>query len=281
MRTLISVSAITALAIGGSVLVSTHEPTTLERVRATGIVRIAYTNEPPHSWRTREGRITGESPEVARQIVRAMGVDSIEWVWSPFRSIFLELRSGHVDMVAAGAYITPARARELLFTIPTLVVPTALLVRAADTSWLQSLEAVRAREDVRLAILAGSAERELVRQMKIDDGRILIVPDPESGHAAVLSGRVHGFAASIVSARMLRAHDGDSLRLAVVRAVPPGAPFESLGVGHSALVVRREDDDFARALDQQLDRWLGSPDHLALLSRIHLGHDLVPVSKRP
>lgn len=277
MRILVGVSSLAALLVGGSVAVSTHEPTTLERIRATGIVRIAYTNEPPHSWRTREGRITGESPEVARRVLHDMGVDSIEWVWSPFRSIFLELRSGRVDLVAAGAYITPERARDVRFTRPTIELPTTLLVRAADTSWLHSIEELAARDDAVLAILAGSAERELARKLKIDERRLLIVPDMEAGHAAVLSGRAHAFTASLVSARMLRAHDGDSLRLAVVRAVPPGSPFEALGVGRSALVVRLEDADFARMLDQQLARYLGSPDHRALLARIGIGEDLAPV----
>lgn len=279
MRTLVGISSIAALAVSGSVVLYSHEATTLERVRATGIVRIAYTNEPPHSWRTNEGRVTGESPEVARHVLHAMGVDSIEWVWSPFRSIFLELRSGRVDLVAAGAYITPERARDVRFTRPTIVVPTALLIRAADTSWLRSLEALAARDGARIAILAGSVERELALRAGIAEQRFVIVPDPEAAHAAVLAGRVDAFAASIVSARGLRAQDADSLRLAVARAVPPGSPLEALGVFQSALVVRLEDDEFARALDQQLTAWLGSPDHLALLARLGLERDLAPVKQ--
>lgn len=279
MRTLVGISSIAALAVGSSVVVYSHEATTLERVRSTGIVRIAYTNEPPHSWRTTDGRITGESPDVARHVLHAMGVDSIEWVWSPFRSIFLELRSGRVDLVAAGAYITPERARDVRFTRPTIVVPSALLVRAADTSWLRSLEALVARDGARIAILAGSVERELALRVGIDERRIVIVPDPEAAQAAVLDGRVDAFAASIVSARGLRAHDADSLRLAVVRALPPGSALEALGVFQSALVVRLEDDEFARALDRQLTAWLGSPDHLALLARLGLEPDLAPVKK--
>lgn len=279
MRTLLGVSSLAALLVGGGVVASSHEATTLERVRATRIIRVAYTNEPPHSWRTQEGRITGESPEVARHVLHAMGVDSIEWVWSPFRSIFLELRSGRVDLIAAGAYITPERARDVRFTRPTLRVPSALLVRAADTTWLRSLESIVARHDARIAILAGSAERDLARRLGIEERRILIVPDPESAHAAVLAGRVDAFAASIVSARGLRASDADSLRLAVVRAVSPGSALEALGDFQSALVVRLGDDELARVLDEHLAGWLGSPDHLAMLSRLGLERDLVPVPR--
>lgn len=280
MRVLIGVSVGAAILAGSGVHAVSREPSTLERIRSAGIVRVAYSNEPPHAFRTPDGRVTGEGPEVTRHLLHTIGVDSIEWVWSPFRSLFLELRSGRVDLVAAGAYITPERSRSVRFTRPTLAVPTALLVRAGDTTWLRSLSDLASNTSAHIAILAGSAERGIVRQAGIDTSRFLVVPDAHAGYAAVLSGNVQAFAASIVSLRLLRTHEADSASLAVIRAHPPGAPDEASSIGQSAIAARLEDDDLVRELDRHLADWLGSPDHLRLLAQLGLGSDLVPFATR-
>jgi polar amino acid transport system substrate-binding protein len=280
MRFVITASALAAAVVGVSVGAVSHEASTLERIRRTGIVRVAYTNEPPHAWRGEDGRVTGEGPEVARHVLHAIGVDSIEWVWSPLRSIFLELRSGRVDLVAAGTYVTPERARDVRFTRPTLEVPTALLVRTADTTWLHSLEDLVARDTGRLAIMSGSAERGLATRAGLDAANELSVPDPMAGRAAVLAGRVDAFTASVILLRRLRAVDSDSLRLTVIAVAPPGTALESSGIGRSALAARLDDEDLVRMLDQPLSRWLGSPDHLRVLSQLGLDGDLVPVAAR-
>lgn len=278
MRVLIGASLAAAILAGSAVRAVSRERSTLQRMRDVGIARVAYSNEPPHAYRTSDGRVSGEGPEVARHLLHAMGVDSIEWVWSPFRSLFLELRSGRVDLVAAGAYITAERSRYARFTRPTLAVPTALLVRAADTTWLRSLDELASNRSARIAILAGSAERGIVQQAGIDTARFLVVPDAHAGYAAVLSGNVQAFAASIVSLRLLRTHDADSSSLAVIRAHPSGAPDEATSVGRSALAARLEDDDLVRELDRHLATWLGSPDHLRLLAKLGLDSDLLPMA---
>lgn len=276
LRVLIGVSACAAVVVGSAVRAATSERSTLERIRESGIVRVAYSNEPPHSYRAADGRVTGEGPEVTRHLMHAMGVDSIEWVWSPFRSLLLELRSGRVDLVAAGAYITPERLRQVGFTHATLEVPTALLVRASDTTWLHSLDDLVASRSSRIALLAGSAERAMVEEAGMDSSRFLFVPEPHAGLAAVRAGSVTAFSASIVSVRLLREHDADSASVVVVRAVPHGSPREAGTLGRSGIAARLEDRDLVREMNKHLDAWLGSPDHQRLLLGLGLEPDLVP-----
>lgn len=280
MKLLLGVSTLAALAVGAGAMLLTREPSTWERVRANGIVRIGYAVEPPLAWRTPDGRVTGESPEVARHVFRALGVDSVEWVWTPFRNLMLELRSGRVDVIAAGTYITEARAREVRFTRPTLRVPTALLVRSRDTSQIRSIEDLRRRKGT-LAVMAGAVEQQLAAHEGLSAAHVLIVPDPPTGLAAVRSGRADALALSLVSLQAMRRQAKDSLALAIVPIAAPGTPTDLMGTGYPALAVRLEDTELAALLDRQLGLWLGTDDHLRTIAPFGLDRRFLPAGPPP
>ena len=47
--------------------------TTLERVQRTGEIRIGYANETPFAYTQIDGKVTGESPEIANIIFAQIG----------------------------------------------------------------------------------------------------------------------------------------------------------------------------------------------------------------
>lgn len=255
---LVAVAA-AALVAGGAYAAGRPEPT-LHRIRREGVVRIGYAPEAPFAFRAADGTVTGESPEVARAVFAALGVPRVQWVQAEFHALLPELRAGRYDVVAAGMYVTPGRAREAAFSRPTFVARTALLVRAADSAALGSLAGLRRSPRARLAVLAGAYEARLARAAGIPESRIVPVPDPATGVQALRTGRADAFALSTLTLRrILGAHPPGAL--AVVSPLPDTVPgMETAGRG--ALAFRRGDGSLLRAVDGALARYVGSPAHL-------------------
>lgn len=281
VRHLIAIALMAAGGVGLAVRQSGRAPSALARVRDAGVIRVGYANEPPWAWRDDSGRVTGEAPTALRAAAGAIGIDSIEWVQAPFRALLTDLRGGRVDVVASGVYRTPEREREFAFTRPTLAVPTALLVRAADTGAVRDLASLRAVDGTVLAVVSGAQEEVIAREAGWPGARVVRVPDAATGRAAVLSGRVSALALSLPSLHRLRAARGDSSALAIRRAYAAGAA-PGAAIGRPALVFRLADDDLRRAMDDALAAWLGSPAHLAAVAPFGFtGADLPAAGRAP
>jgi len=94
----------------------------LTRLQREGTIRIGYAVEAPYAFLKPGGEVTGESPEVAKVIVGRLGIRHIEWRQSEFGSLISGLEAGRFDVIAAGIFITPERARRISFSEPTFHV---------------------------------------------------------------------------------------------------------------------------------------------------------------
>jgi polar amino acid transport system substrate-binding protein len=253
---------------------------TLARVRREGVVRVGYAPERPYAFRTPDGRVTGESPELARAVLRTLGVGRVEWVQTEFRALIPELRAGRFDLIAAGMFVTPERAAQIAFSRPTFVAAPALVVRREAAPGIGGLADVRALPAGRVAVLDGAVEERLVRGAAIGDERILRVPDPSTGVEAVRSGRAAAFALSRLTLQELvheRAAD-----LAIVFPLRDAPPGGAAAVGHGAFGFRRDDDDLRAAFDAALARIVGTPAHLRLVAPFGFtAADVPPPATRP
>ncbi len=254
--------AVIALASWAAACTSTEQRSTWERVQRTGIVRVGYAVEAPFALVDSTGRVSGESPEVLRLVMRELGVDSIEWVATGFGSLIMELQRGEFDVIAAGMYITPERARSVRFTRPTLNDRVALLVRRPDAERLTTLDAFVADRRRRLAIIAGSAEEGLALAAGLQPSQLRTVPDPATGRAAVRSGDADAFTLSTVSLTLLRDTRGDSADLSVIPLAFPGdSAMEAMALGRPAYALRLGDTTFRDVIDGALAKVLGTPAH--------------------
>ncbi|AMW06522.1 hypothetical protein GEMMAAP_03395 [Gemmatimonas phototrophica] len=256
------------LVFGSAACSSPATRDTWDRVQRTGIVRVGYAVEPPFALVDSTGRVSGESPELLRLVMAELGVDSIEWVGTRFGSLILELQQGDFDVIAAGMYITPDRARAVLFSRPTLRDPTALLIRATDSARLTTLADVARNRAARLAIIAGAAEERLALAAGLSPSQLRPVPDPTTGRAAVISGEADAFALSTVSLSLLRRTHPDSTALKVVPLSFPNDPqLHDIALGQPAYAVRLDDITLRSAIDRALGRVLGTPRHRAVQQR--------------
>jgi polar amino acid transport system substrate-binding protein len=253
--------------------------------RGDGVVlRAGYALEAPYAYRDAEGRLRGEAIDTLRAALQRTGLPEPVWVHVEFARLLHELQSGHIDVIAAGMFITPERAAQVDFTRPTTSVRTGLLVRQGNPLALHALEDLGRTSGARLAVLEGSVELAQARAAGLTEAQLLHLPDSTSAVAALRSGQVAAFALSAPSLRWAM-RDASKLDMATPFSVPrhDGQP----DMGYPAFVFRQGDPRRAR-VDQALSGYLGSVEHLRAVAGygfsaedVAAAHGMDPASPRP
>lgn len=234
------------------------QQSTLEQAREQGYIRIGFANEAPYGYVNSEGRLTGESPEVARAILEQLGIPEMDGVLTDFGALIPGLNANRWDVVAAGMFITPARCEQADFSIPTYKMGQAFLVPEGNPKNLHSYEDVAENSDVTLAVMSGAVELGYARKAGIPEDQIQQFPDQASLVAAVRSGRVDAAALTSPSIeRMAQRVEG------VQRTQPFHTP--PYAVGYGGLVFRPGDDELRKAFNEKLKDFIGSEEHLKLV----------------
>jgi polar amino acid transport system substrate-binding protein len=249
---------------------------TLDKVRATGRVRIGYANEAPYAYLDRaSGEVTGEAPAIARVVLRELGAEHVDAVLTEFGSLIPGLQAGRFDLIAAGMYVTPERCREILFSSPTYAIGEAFVVRAGNPLGLRSYRSVAEHATATLGVVAGTIERSYARQEGIPGERVVVFPDAPGAVAGVAAGRVDAFAGTSLTV-------GDLLAKAASDELERAEPFEDPVVdgrpvrGFGAFGFRKSDRRFAEAFDGILRELVGSARHLELVAPFGFARDDLP-----
>ncbi|WP_338416361.1 transporter substrate-binding domain-containing protein [uncultured Sphaerotilus sp.] len=136
-----------------------------------------------------DGPSYGGRAGALRAVLKRIGLPEPIWVHVEFPRLIHELRSGRIDVIAAGMFITPERAEQVDFTRPTTSVRPGLLVMAGNPLGLHALGDLRRNPSGRLAVLDGSIEWAQAREANLPDAQLLRVPDPGSALAAMRAGQ--------------------------------------------------------------------------------------------
>lgn len=241
-----------------------------QRAQREGTIRVGYSLEAPYAFRDAGGRVTGEAPEVAREILARLGIRRIEWVQTEFGTLIPKLRAGRFDIIAAGMFRTREREREIAFSRPTYCAGSGFLVRAGNPSAVGGYADLARRADGRLAVLAGAVEAELARQAGVPEARIIGFPDAESAVEGVRTGMAEALALTAPSVRALAgAHAG-------VEAVVPEEAPEGRSRFCGAFGFRQQDRALREAFDRELARYLGTAAHLERVRPLGFGREDLP-----
>lgn len=233
-------------------------------------LRIGYAVEAPYAFVRDDGEVSGEGPEIARVVAARLGVKRLEWRQVDFSSLIQELRDGSIDVIAAGMFVTPERARVVAFSRPTFRTSHGLLVRRGNPSRIES-HADLGRGGRRVAVLAGSVEESYYREILGVEGRsLIVVPDAKSGIRAVQEGVADGLALSTSSLRWAVAQ----MKEPKVELIYPEAEGDSPGLSsEGAFAFRIGERRLREAWDAELGRFLGSAEHQALVRPFGFGED--------
>ena len=85
----------------------------LDRGRDQGVLRVAIFNEPPYTKLEVDGTVTGAEPDVLRGTLERLGIDDIEGVRIEYDAMIPALKSGQVDVIAAGLFMKQSRCSEV------------------------------------------------------------------------------------------------------------------------------------------------------------------------
>ena len=238
---------------------------TLERIRAGELIRIGYANESPYGYLDNAtGEVTGEAPEIAKVILDRIGAEHVEAVITDFGSLIPGLKAGRFDIIAAGMYITPDRAKEIAFSNPTYVIGEGFIVSSGNPRDLHGYDDVAGNPEAHLGVVGGTVEHGYARDIGIPDGQIVVFPDNASAVAGVISGRVDAFAGTDLTIRdLLDKSNNDILE----RAQPFRNPVidGKTVLGYGAFGFRLTDTALRDEFNRQLNTFIGSNEHLDLV----------------
>ncbi|MEV4038004.1 ectoine/hydroxyectoine ABC transporter substrate-binding protein EhuB [Streptomyces umbrinus] len=172
----------------------------LDRLKAQGVVRLGIAGEIPFGYIDRNGKLTGEAPELARVIFKRLGVDSVQPVPTEFGSLIPGLNSQQFDVVAAGMYINAERCEQVIFSDPDYQMLDSFIVRKGNPKNLHDYKDV-VESKAKFATGTGYAEIQYAVDAGYKESDILIVPDQVAGLNAVEAGRVDVFAGTALTTR--------------------------------------------------------------------------------
>lgn len=270
-RMVVKAAACLALTATSLMSVTAHAESTLERAKKDGYIRVGFANEAPFGYATPDGKLTGEAPEVAKAVLAKMGIPQVDGVLTEFGSLIPGLKAGRFDIIAAGMFITPKRCAEINYSEPSYGIGEALLVAKGNPKAVKDFSSFKDNPDLKLAVMAGAVEGGFAKDAGVAAGQVVSLPDQSSLVAAVQSGRADAAALTALSiADMAKKADG-------VESTKPFGEVAGKSVkGHGGFGFRKEDTDLQEAFNTELKKFLGSPEHIALVEPLGFGKDYLP-----
>lgn len=263
-------ASLTAVPLIG-VLSPAHAETTLERAKSQGFIRVGFANEAPFGYATPDGKLTGEAPEVAKAVLARIGIPQVDGVLTEFGSLIPGLQAGRFDIIAAGMFINPKRCAEIQFSEPSYGIGQAMLVKAGNPKGIKDYTSIKDNPELKLAVMAGAVETGYAKDAGVPEAQVVTLPDQSSLLAAVQSGRADAAALTALSiGDMAKKGEG------VESTTPFGEVAGKSVKGHGGFGFRKEDTDLYEAFNAELKKFIGTPEHIALVTPFGFGKDYLP-----
>jgi polar amino acid transport system substrate-binding protein len=219
----------------------------------------AYLDEPPFCAPAADGPV-GCDVEVAFAVLRAIEIEHIETKLVTFAELLPGVASGawHIN---TPLFVTEERARLVDFSRPVWSLADGLMVQAGSPKRLTSYRALAAHADARLAVVEGQVQEHRALAAGLAPARVLRVATQPEAVAAVRDGRADAYASVAMAHRgFLRA--APDARLEVVDFGADGG-----AAAEGAYSFAKSNAALKRAFDGVLQRFLGSPEHRAIMRR--------------
>jgi polar amino acid transport system substrate-binding protein len=248
-----------------------YAETAFERAKSQGFIRVGFANEAPFGFATPDGKLTGEAPEVAKAVLAKIGIPQVDGVLTEFGSLIPGLKAGRFDIIAAGMFINPKRCGEIAFSEPSYGIGQAMLVKSSNPKGIKDYSSIKENADLKLAVMAGAVEAGYAKDAGVPESQLVVLPDQSSLLAAVQSGRADAAALTALSiGDMAKKGEG-------VESTKPFGEVAGKSVkGHGGFGFRKEDTDLLEAFNSELKKFIGTPEHIALVTPFGFGEDYLP-----
>jgi polar amino acid transport system substrate-binding protein len=163
-----------------------------------GSVTIGIANEIPYGYEDESGEATGEAPEVAKAILTELGITEVDATVVDFGALIPGLQAGEYDMIAAGMFITPERAEEIMFSDPDYCGATAFAVPEGNPDGLTDFQSV-VDAGIDLGVLSGAVEETYALESGVPDGNVIRFGETAQAFDALANGRINAVALTDVT----------------------------------------------------------------------------------
>jgi polar amino acid transport system substrate-binding protein len=269
---LLSTSLIVLAGCGAS---SEEDETAFEKAKKQGYVTVGFANEKPYAYQTADGELTGEAVEVARAVLKNLGINEIRGELTEFGSLIPGLQAKRFDMVTAGMYITPDRAEDVSFANPEYSIGVSIAVKKGNPLGIHSYEDIANHDSAKIAIPGGAIEYDYCIKSGVPEERIVTVPDMPSALSALQAGRADAISATgpSLQATLDTANDSDIER--VMDFEQPVIDGKSVK-GYGATAFRQESQDFKDAFNQELKKLQESGELLKIIEPFGFTEEELP-----
>lgn len=262
MKHVMSGGLLGAAIIGAVAFAATVSPAiagTLDEIRERGYAVVAVANEPPYSDIKPDGFVTGAAPDVARAVMKKLGVPELRSQLVPYGSMIPALQARRVDMATSGLYIKPKRCESVIYSEPDLCGAEAFAVAAGNPHNLKTYEDIAANPELFMTTCAGCAEEAYALERGVKPEQIKVFTDPPSGIKMLQQGRVQAFALSGLGTQdLLKKTNDPTIELVMpVKGVPMGcagavfnaADKEFRDIYDKALAELKQSGEFAKIIE--------------------------------
>ncbi|MPZ82940.1 MAG: ectoine/hydroxyectoine ABC transporter substrate-binding protein EhuB [Actinophytocola sp.] len=234
---------------------------TLQRVKDAGSIKVGIAGEVPYGY-TEGDKVTGEAPEVAKAVFKAIGIDNVEATQVEFGQLIQALNAGQYDMVAAGMAILPDRCENAQFSAVDYVTPTAFMVPKGNPKGINNFDDLKAKGET-IAVLSGTVEQSVAEALGIPSDKIQPYDGQPELFQALKGGRAYCGALTDISLRRLLEDNSDAPFEVTEGFVPTIDGKEQIQAG--GFVFRKGDDDLVDAFNTELTKLQESGEWLKIV----------------
>ncbi|MBD2869746.1 ectoine/hydroxyectoine ABC transporter substrate-binding protein EhuB [Paenibacillus arenilitoris] len=248
---------------------------TLEEARKNGYITVGFANENPYAYKDADGNLTGEAVEIARVILKRLGIDELRGELTEFTSLIAGLQAERFDLITAGMFIREDRCSAVLFANPEYSIGEGLAVKAGNPLGLTSYKAIADHPEAKVAVMSGAVEVEYLKKSGIPEDRMVIVPDQDAAISALQSGRADAMTMTGPALESRLTAAGDSKLERVMDFEQPEIDGESVR-GYGATAFRFGDEAFQEAYNAELEKMKESGELLEILQKFGFTEQELP-----
>ncbi|RAY14903.1 ectoine/hydroxyectoine ABC transporter substrate-binding protein EhuB [Actinomadura craniellae] len=232
--------------------------TALDRIKDAGKIKVGFANEAPYGFRDKSGKLTGEAPEVAREIFKALGVAELEPVLvDSFGALIPGLNARQYDVIAAGMFINPERCGQIAFSNPDYAGTNAFLVAQGNPKGIAKFEDAAKDPGIRLAVLEGAVERDYATKSGVKGNQLKVFPDANAAFRGLLDKRVDAVALTAITLNWNKQQNYADRPVEVTQPfIPVIDGKEQLGAGGYGF--RKADTELIATFNTELKKIQGS-----------------------
>lgn len=225
---------------------------TLQQIQDRGFARVAVANEIPYGYVDISGNAKGAGPDVARAVLKSLGIDDIQWTVTEFGSLIPAVKAGRVDMVAAEMAILPDRCKAVDYSAPNSTYGEGLMVAKGNPKDIHSFDDFADNPDLTVAIMSGADQLEYMQELGVSQKQMIMVNANTDAIAAVATGRADAYAATGLTAYNL-SQKSDKVQFVnnFKDSIIDGQPIRSWG----GFVFAEGSDDFRTAFNKALKKF--------------------------